>query len=253
MICSKCNIDKEVDQYATYFHSKQNKLRTRRICKSCFNHQKSIYRESIKKEKIIEPVPVSVIPTPIHRPTPIPEPFVETKVFIDMDTKVCSKCFEDKPYSEFYIHSQTKKPFSRCKRCELDGDSERYRQQIEDEAGSTRVLSKVGQWVDEYQRENVEGFLKVLGWKHNGQHWYKEGVRSGEDGIWERMRGMKKYRKPMTRNSPSVTDRLRTQIEDIIKLRDAGETLQTIASIYNTSVPTLYKVMNEYYEKKETN
>jgi hypothetical protein len=251
MICNKCQIDKEVDQYATYFHSTQNKLRTRRICKSCFNEQKRIYRESIIKEKIIQQDPLYVYSRPILTPTP--EPLVEPEVFIGMDTKICSKCFINKPYSDFYIHSQSGKPFSRCKRCELNDDNERYRQQVEDNGGSDKVRIRPGQWVDEYQRENVEGFLKVLGWKHNGQHWYKEGIRSGEDGVWERMRGMKKYRKPIRNRLAPATDRLRSQAEDIIKLRDAGETLQTIAGIYNTSIPTIYKVMNEYYEKKETN
>lgn len=254
--CSKCDIDKEASEFSTYYHSTQYKLRTRKVCKSCFYLQKKQYKESIKNKKIIDSTPVSVSPTPIPQPTPTPTPelFVETKVFIDMDidTKVCFKCKIDKPVTDFYIHSQTKKPFARCKECELEMDNERYRQQIEDQGGSDRVRSKCGQWIDEYQRENVEGFLKVIGWKHNGKHWYKEGVRSGEDGVWEKMRGLKKYRKPMTRNSISVTDRLRTQIEDIIKLRESGEKLQTVASIYSTSVPTLYKVINEYYEKKET-
>lgn len=246
--CSKCNLEKEEDQYASYFHSKQNKIRTRRICKSCFNLQKKQYRENLIKEKIIQQDPLYIYSKPVLTPTP--EPLVEPEVFIDMDTKVCSKCFEDKPYSEFYIHSQTKKPFSRCKRCELDGDSERYRQQIEEQGGSDRVRSRPGEWIDEYQRENVEGFLKVLGWKHNGQHWYKEGVR-GIDGVWERMRGMKKYRKPSRHRTAPATERLKSQAADIVKLREAGETLITISGIYNTSIPTLYKVINEYYEAQK--
>ena len=93
-ICSKCNIEKEADQYQTYFHSTQNKLRTRRICNSCFKEQKSIYRENIKNKKIIEPVPFSVSFTPIPQPTPIPtpEPLVQTKVFIDMDIDTLYFC-----------------------------------------------------------------------------------------------------------------------------------------------------------------
>lgn len=167
------------------------------------------------------------------------------------ETKMCSRCFEDKPYSEFYIHSQTKKPFSRCKRCELDDDNERYRQQIEDNGGSERVRKYPGQWVDKYQQENVEGFLKVIGWEHNGKHWFKEGVRSGEDGVWERMRGLKKFRKPRMYKEQNASERLKTKVEDIIKLRDAGETFKTISGIYNTSVPTLYKVIKQYYEAQE--
>ena len=199
-ICSKCNIDKEADQYASYIHSKQNnKLRTRKVCKSCFNEQKRIYRESIIKQKIIQQDPLYVYSRPILTPTP--EPLVNPEVFIDMDidTKVCYTCKVDKPLTDFYIHKRTGRPFTSCKRCELDKDSSKYEEYISEYGGSDRVRLRPGQWVDEYQRENVEGFLKVIGWKHNGKHWYKEGVRSGEDGQWEKMRGMKKYRKPMTK------------------------------------------------------
>lgn len=249
--CNKCQIDKEVDQYATYFHSTQNKLRTRKICKICFNLQKKQYRETIIKEKIIQQDPLYVYSRPILTPTP--EPLVNPEVFIDMDvdTKQCFTCKVDKPITDFYIHKRTGRGFTSCKICELEKDGKKYEQYIQDNGGSDRVRLRPGQWVDEYQRENVEGFLKVLGWKHNGNHWYKEGVRSGEDGVWERMRGNTKYRKPMTKQLTPITDMLRTKIEDIIKLREAGETLATVAGIYNTSVPTLYKVINEYYEAQK--
>jgi hypothetical protein len=249
-ICNKCNIDKEADQFYTYYHSTQKKYRTRKICLSCFNYQKRKYRETIKEEKIIEPTPVKIIPTPI----PTPEPLVETKVFIDMDidTKVCYTCKVEKPVTDFYIHSQTKKLFTSCKRCESDKGNKEYLQYIQDNGGSDKVRKYPGEWVDEYQQENVEGFLKVLGWKHNGNHWYKEGVRANEDGVWERMRGMKKYRKPVLNKPTPVLDRLRTQSEGIIKLRKEGMDLGKIASIYNTSTPYITKVITEYYEKKET-
>jgi hypothetical protein len=253
-ICNKCNIDKEADQYYTYYHSTQKKYRTRKICLSCFNYQKRKYKESIKKEKIIEPVPVSVSFTPIPQPThiPTPEPFVETKVFIDMDTKVCFTCKVEKPLTDFYIHRETKKPFSRCKKCELIIDKNRYEKQLEDNAGSERVKSKPGQWSDRFQQENVEGFLKVLGWKHNGQHWYKEGVR-GIDGVWEKMRGMKRYRAPLkTPKKSPVLEKLMLHIEDIIKLRNEGMTLSKISYIYKTSSPYITKVITKYYEEKET-
>ena len=247
MICNKCNIDKEADQYYTYYHSTQKKYRTRKICLSCFKYQKRKYKESIKEEKIIQPTPVKIIPTP----TPTPEPFVETKVFIDMDTKVCFTCKVEKPITDFYIHRETKKPFSRCKKCELIIDKNRYEKQLEDNAGSERVKSKPGQWSDRFQQENVEGFLKVLGWKHNGTHWYKEGVR-GIDGVWEKMRGMKRYRAPLLNPKKSpVLERLRSQIQDIIKLREEGMNLSKIGYIYKTSGPYITKVINEYYEAQK--
>jgi hypothetical protein len=253
MICNKCNIDKELDQYYTYFHSVQQKWRTRKICLFCYNYQKRKRRESIKEEKIIEPVPVSVSFTPIPQPTPIPtpEPFVETKVFIDMDTKVCFTCKVEKPITDFYFHRKNNKVFTSCKRCESDKGNREYLQYIQDNGGSDKVRKYAGEWVDSYQQENVEGFLKVLGWKHNGKHWYKEGVRSGEDGVWERMRGMKKYRKPVINKPTPVLDKLRTHVEDIIKLRKEGMDLGKIATIYNSSTPYITRVITEYYEAQK--
>jgi hypothetical protein len=248
-ICNRCNIDKEADQFYTYYHSTQQKYRTRKMCQSCFNGQKRKYRETIKEEKIIEPTPVKIIPTPI----PTPEPFIETKVFIDMDTKVCYTCKIEKPLTDFYIHSQTGKPFTHCKRCESDKGNREYQRYIEDNGGSDKVRKYPGEWVDEYQKENVEGFLKVMGWKYNGTHWWKEGQR-GIDGIWEKMRGKKKYRRPPANPKKSpVMDRLRTHAEDIIKLRNEGNTLGKIGYIYNTSTPYITKIITEYYEKEETN
>jgi uncharacterized protein (DUF433 family) len=267
-ICTKCNIDKEVDQYATYFHSTQNKVRTRRICKSCFNHQKSIYRESIKKEKIIEPTPVSVsftpIPTPSIIPTPLPEykkdgrgrpRLVDESVFIGMEDKVCYTCKIEKPASEFYIHRKTLKLFTSCKQCDIDREKKEYQQYLEENGGSDRVKLKPGEWSDKFQQENVESFLKLIGWKHNGRHWYKEGVRSGEDGVWEKMRsGEKKYirKSPVIIKPRPIVQKLRSQIEDIVKLRNEGVSFKELCTIYNTSAPTLSKIINEYYEKKET-
>jgi hypothetical protein len=250
MICNKCNIDKELDQYYTYYHSTQQKYRTRKICLFCYNYQKRKRRETIKEEKIIEPTPVKIIPTP----TPTPEPFIEPEVFIDMDidTKVCYTCKIEKPLTDFYIHTQTGKPFTHCKRCESDKGNREYRQYIEDNGGSDKVRKYPGQWVDSYQQENVEGFLKVIGWKHNGNHWYKEGVRSGEDGVWERMRGMKKYRRPpATPKKSPVLERLMKHIDDIIKLRKEGMTFSKISYIYNTSSPYITKVITKYYEAQE--
>jgi len=194
---------------------------------------------------------VSFTPIPQPTPTPTPQLLVNPEVFIDMDTKVCYTCKIEKPITDFYIHSQTGKPFTHCKRCESDKGNREYQQYIEDNGGSDKVRRYEGQWVDKYQQENVEGFLKVIGWKHNGTRWWKENVR-GEDGVWERMRGMKKYRRPpATPKKSPVMDRLRTHVEDIIKLRKEGMNLSKIGYIYNTSTLYITKVITEYYDSQK--
>jgi hypothetical protein len=258
--CSKCDIDKEASEYYTYYHSTQKKYRTRKVCNSCFKGQKSIYRESIKKEKIIQPTPIQIPFTPT--PTPEPEfeyrketrgrkPLGDNSVFIGMEDKVCYTCKIEKPATDFYIHRRTLKLFTSCKQCELDKEKKEYQQYIEENGGSDRVRRYPGQWEDKYQQENVEGFLKLIGWKHNGEHWYKDGVRSGEDGVWEKMRGMKKYRRPNSRKKGSpVKDRLNQQIEEIIQRQKNGASYPELCDIYKVSTPTIRQVIEEYYEKK---
>ena len=259
--CNKCNLEKEASEYYTYYHSTQKKWRTRKICNSCMYQGKVKYRKrtiSRSKTETIQEV-FQPIPTPTIIPTPIPEYKKETRgrkrlvddsVFIGMDSKVCFTCQIEKPASDFYIHRRTLKLFTSCKKCDLEKEKKEYNQYLEDNAGSDKARRNPGEWSDKFQQENVEGFLKLIGWKHNGNHWFKEGVRSGEDGVWERMRGMVKYRKPIQKKSSPLINKLRLKVEDIIKLRESGETLRVIADIYSTSIPTIYKVIKEYNEKK---
>jgi hypothetical protein len=249
--CSKCDIDKEASEYYTYYHSTQKKWRTRKICNSCMYQRKGIYRKRIKSTPTPTPIPTPLPVYPEYKKDGRRGPrLVDESVFIGMDSKICFTCQIEKPANEFYIHRKTLRLFTSCKQCDLLKEKKEYQQYIEDNAGSHKVRKKAGEWVDEYQQENVEGFLKLIGWKHNGKHWYKEGVRSGEDGVWERMRGMIRYRRPITTKKTPILDNLRLQVEDIVKLRQSGKTLKVIAGIYSTSIPTIYKVINEYYAKK---
>lgn len=68
MICNICNIDKPVDSFYTYYHSTQQKMRTRKMCKNCYNNKKKnrkvsnfepepINKEIPQQEEIIQPEP----------------------------------------------------------------------------------------------------------------------------------------------------------------------------------------------------
>ena len=42
--CNKCNVEKPLSNFYTYWHSTQQKHRTRKICNFCMNKQKQEYK-----------------------------------------------------------------------------------------------------------------------------------------------------------------------------------------------------------------
>jgi hypothetical protein len=268
-ICTKCNIDKEVDQYSTYFHSTQNKLRTRRICKSCFNEQKSIYRESIKNKKIIQPTPVSVsftpIPTPSIIPTPIPEHkkdgrgrkrLVEDSVFIGMDVKQCAKCKEILPLSEYYAARAGRyagKPTARCKVCHNENKKKEYRQKVEDNGGGLVVPMYPNTYSDKHQRVNTFLLMEAMGWVFNDNGvWSKEGIKD-KDKVWEfRLRPdyVKYTGKNRPKEYPKIKHKSYARIEEMNDLLEQGYPLYYICKEFGVARQTLRKMLQEYGKEK---
>ena len=107
MICTKCFIDKPVEEYYTYYHSTQKKQRTRKYCKSCYKNQKRLYKESIKTKKIMEPVsvieePVVLEPQPVEQINPLST---------NPDYRLCRTCQKYKhSMDDYYHHGKSKKP-----------------------------------------------------------------------------------------------------------------------------------------------
>ncbi len=54
MLCTICKVDKPIEEFATYFHSTQQKMRTRRQCTSCCYARSREYKRNMRlklKEK----------------------------------------------------------------------------------------------------------------------------------------------------------------------------------------------------------
>lgn len=57
MICNCCKIDKNINEYQTYWHSTQQKYRTRKECTKCYNHKKNEKKKlRLNPNYIIKPV-----------------------------------------------------------------------------------------------------------------------------------------------------------------------------------------------------
>jgi hypothetical protein len=119
-ICSKCKVEKELDQFHKYFHSTQNKERIRGYCKSCFRHQQRIVKQNIRNKKITQPV------EDMTQPEVLPIEY-DTSIY-----KFCIGCDEWKVIdTDFYRYSK-KTCNKRCKKCENKIRSDMYYDDKED-------------------------------------------------------------------------------------------------------------------------
>lgn len=170
MICTKCSVDKPLDQYETYFHRPQNKLRTRKYCRDCFKEQKKLYRESIKMKEIIQPV--------------VPE--LEIEVVNPLSTnpnyKLCRTCQEYIHIDDYYHHGESKKTtYLDCRKCcnkrEADKRRKERQEAIENGGGSEMVSSKPNTYKDIYQKEQTFMVMQVLGYTYQDGVWLKPGTK----------------------------------------------------------------------------
>ena len=179
MICTKCFIDKPVEEYETYFHSTQNKQRTRRYCKSCFKEQKRKYKETIKMKEIIQPVVLEL------------EIEVVNPLSTNPDYRLCRTCQEYVHLDGFYKYKArgiTFKEYLDCRKCcnkkESDKRKEERQEELESSGGSEKVHTQVGVWSDEYQKKQTYMVMKALGYTYSEEcgHFLKPGVKEYVDG-----------------------------------------------------------------------
>ena len=226
--CSKCNIEKELDQFDKYFHSTQNKERIRGYCKSCFKEQKRIYKESIKNKKIIQPV------EDLTPPVPIPTPSLVTEEY-----KTCNTCFKLKPISDYYKRAKVK-TYNRCKVCELAKEKAERLEYMDENSGSERVPPKPNVYNDEFQKRDTFLMMQALGYTFNEEKgiWYKEPWKT-KDG---KFLLLKKYdRLSNVGMKPISTEK----IKKIYDLYDKGYTRKYIAAELEITKTTVCKYLNK--------
>ena len=247
-ICSKCNVEQPDSNFYTYYHSVQQKLRTRKICTPCMYKYKKEYKLKLKEQKrLLEQLPQ------IKEITQ-QEAYIEEIEVLEVKgvTKRCTECNEVLPISFFY-NGQSGNPFKNCKQCYIYKIGQGVRNRKIANGGSIRVKTYPGDFADEAQKNQTHQFLKLIGWSYNGTIWYKEGIKKG-DGSWDNVKPMPK--KVNKRVYPKGTGRkqLSRVYENAHKIVDDidnnGIKFFDLADIYNCSHTTLRKVYKKY--KNET-
>ena len=203
-------------------------MRTRKICRTCFNIQKKEYRVTIRNKKIIQPV---------EDMTPI-QPIIDYS--INPDYKPCKQCNEYKTHDSFhYFNKEKGLTFNTCKDCEKENDRLYYEQVKEQNGGSKQVALKPGVFIDEYQRKNTFELMTLMGYLYNEEHniWLKEGVKSLKDGK-PYFHFLKYYKKG--RKGGIITE---VEKEKIIEYREKGFSFKRISMITKISQNSIYKII----------
>ncbi len=229
MICRKCNLDKPLDQYGTYFHSTQQKMRIRKYCKSCYKEQKRLWKESIKELKITQPVS--------------PEP-ATIDYSNNPDYYLCIDCKEWKLLMvDFYLHKGLKPITKRCKDCQRISDQKDADEYKKENGGSLMVPQKPNVYFDKYQKENTFILMGIMGYLYDEDTgiWWKPGVKEIVDGKPKFL----KVKKHKTKRLRVVNPELWKQM---VELRNRNLTYVQIADKLNLSDTTVRKYLVEYGE-----
>lgn len=155
MICTVCNKEKEDNQFQTYFHSTQNKFRTRRQCTECF------YKKKLLKKN--------------------PDKYYSNKP----EYRKCNTCFEYKLIAEgYYLRTDGSVYLNRCKECERALEHKRRELELSQTCGSDRVKVKPNEYTDEYQRACTFDLMEKLGYTFddNTGIWIKPNWKEVKDG-----------------------------------------------------------------------
>jgi hypothetical protein len=229
--CNKCKIEKEVNQFQTYWHSTQQKHHIRKQCTECYYKQRNERRRLKRKEaKLIE----VFIPTEIIQPE-VPE--------LQSEVKKCNTCHEVKPIDAFYLQSRKDgKRFNRCAACEIEKDRLYRENERREQGGAIRVLTQPNTYNDEYQKDATFKIMKAYGWIFNEEKgmWWKPGIKN-EDGTFVKVI-------PKKKKTRALTDK---QHQEMIMLKKKGMNVGIIAGYIGASISSVSRWLILYEKRGE--
>jgi len=212
MRCNVCNKDKELNQFQTYWHSTQNKMRTRKQCTEC------LYQIRLKRKN--------------------PDKFYEN----NPDYHKCNTCNNWKVKNEFYTNDDNEIYSNRCRQCEREKERTKRQEYLADNCGSDKVLMTPNCYADEYQKNCTFTVMERMGYQFDEQSgiWIKPGYKEVKDGKPHFL--TIKHVRPYTKGSP-VTTKL---IQDIIYYKLKGYTNRDISKELRLSETTVWKYLKEW-------
>lgn len=208
MKCNKCSIDQPEENYQSYWHSTQQKFRTRRICRTCMSKQKREYKLKMKQQVIEQKEP----------------------------TQVCIKCGIEQPLNQYYRTGRNKTHIKKCKTCY-------NKRPVKSAWENMDYRTQPNEYISDEQRDIVHSIMEQLNWSFNPDKgiWYKLPLKN-ENGKWNIVIKPKPpVKKFIPRREP-----IQLNVNELIQHRANGLTYVEIASIYNVSHATIKKRVKQY-------
>ena len=206
MRCNICDKDKEQSAFQTYWHSSQQKMRTRKQCTECY------YDIRLKKKN--------------------PDKYYQDKP----EWKKCNTCTEWKLAATEYYQKNGKPYLNRCRECELTLERNKRKEYLMENCGSEKVSPKPNHYADEYQKACTFHLMETMGYIYDLPTgiWTKPGYKEIMDG------------KPFfpTIKVTSINHRNKvtpTKLDRIIELKSQGVDTKSIAEQLGISEITVYK------------
>ena len=214
MICSKCKIDKELDCYQVYWHSKVNKHYRRKECTTCFYDQKN----KRKKEKRLK----MKDPDYIYKNNP--------------DYKKCSRCSTWNKIEDFL--AKTNHKYSYCHQCRIIEAREIYANKLVENMGGEKYYIQPNTYSNDLQKTAVFNIMKALNWKFNEEKgiWYKPGIKD-KNNKWSNIKPTKPNKFIFIR-TPEI-------VEKMVSMRKKGKTKFEIATAFNCGATTVYNILKQ--------
>ena len=212
MRCNVCNEDKEIKLFQTYWHSTQQKMRTRKQCTEC------LYQIRLKRKN--------------------PDKYYEN----NPNYHKCNTCNDWKEIKDFYttngeIYS------NRCRVCTRDLDQRKRREHLEQSCGSDKVKQKPNQYVDEYQKNCTFNLMQQLGYTYDEPTgiWIKPG--------WKEIKDGKPHFPDVYKTRRIGVKVTQTMVEQMLELRKLGWGYKRIADKIGISDTSVFKYVSRYEGK----
>jgi hypothetical protein len=220
-ICSKCKVERNEDEYYTYWHSTQQKYRTRHICLVCTKEQVKQYKRKVKEKKI------------------------------EIPTQYCPCCKKDIPLTGYYDSCKNVKG-RYCSSCIRKNQNDKNYKKIMSNGGSERIPVKPNKYVDEFQKAQTFLVLERLGWVFNEDTgiWSKTNVKD-KFGTWLNIIPQPRIKRRPTGVIVQKKHGVHKYIKEIVQQKEAGVSVFDLAYIYCCSHTTIRTVINNYYRGKK--
>jgi len=216
MRCTVCDKIKEINQFQTYWHSTQQKMRTRKQCTECYYNKRLLGKD--------------------------PEKYYQN----NPNYKKCSTCSEWKLLSAFY--QKHGKPYlNRCKECEKNLERKKRKEHIMNNCGGDLVLMRPNKYTDKYQMACTFELMEALGYTFDEPTgiWIKPGVKELVDGKPVFLNVGK---------SRKIGNKITTKmVDEMLELYKSGWGYKRISNKLGCSDTSVFKYIKKLYKNDKIN